>query len=57
MTLHSVDTWTSVSYFSVALGPTPLVLGGVVYFIDREMEEGHRRETQTIQVAVQYRRE
>ena len=57
MTLHSVDTWTSVSYFSVALVPTPLILGGVVYFIDREMEEGHRRETQTIQVAVQYRRE
>ena len=35
----------------------PLVLDGIVYFIDREMEEGHRRETQTIQVAVQYRRE
>lgn len=42
MTLRGVDTWASVSYFSAVLGPTPLLLDGVVYFTDREMEEGQR---------------
>lgn len=48
MTLHGVDPWTSVSYFSVVLGPSPLVLDHIVCVTYREREEGHSRETQTI---------
>lgn len=51
MTLHGVDPWTSISYFSVVLGPSPLVLDSIVCFTYREGEEGHRRETQTIRAS------
>lgn len=51
MTLHGVDPWISVTYFSVVLGPSPLVLDIIFCFTDREREEGHRREIQTIQAS------
>lgn len=39
MSLYGVDTWTSVSYCSVVLGPSPAAQDGVISFADSRVEK------------------
>lgn len=44
MSLYGMDTWTSVSYCSVVLGPSPAAQDGVIGFADSRVEKRTKKE-------------